>query len=477
MSEEINPTQEQHEILGQVAKTNSNLMVNALAGTGKTSTLKLIEAASPVKPILFLAFGKKNAEDGRKTMASTTKVSTFNSLGHGIWSQAVGKGFKPDVRKTGDIYRQLIADAKPTEKAKLWGVYWPVVEAVGYAKSRGYIPTSHIMHTKRLCAWEDLIPYFDEEPDDFVHQQVDHVLNLSIAAAYKGYCDFDDQIYMPALFSGTFPKFPLVMVDEYQDLNPCNHAMITKLTKSSRLSGVGDPHQSIYAFRGAQASGMSDAVRAYSMTECDLTVSFRCPEAIVRSVQWHVPKFRWAKSGGSVTELDRLDVTNLPTEATFICRNNAPLFSLAMRCLSAGIGVNVSGSDIGPKLVRQMKKLGKEDTPRTALKAAIAEWRAAKEDRGSRTAADTAACMQVFADHGANLGQAIAYAEHLFKQDSGQFYFSTGHKAKGLEYPTVVHLDPWLLSQSDPQDRNLAYVISTRSSDQLYTVNSNDVKV
>jgi superfamily I DNA/RNA helicase len=464
----LNPTDEQLKILDQVAKTNSNLMVNALAGSGKTSTLKLIEAASPIKPILFLAFGKKNAEDGRKTMASTTKVSTFNSLGHGIWGQAIGKCFKPDVRKTGDIYRQIIADAKPSEKGKLWEAYWPVVEAVGYAKSRGYIPTSHVMHTKRLCAWE--------EPDDFVHQQVDHVLNLSIAAAYKGSCDFDDQIYMPALFSGTFPKFPLVMVDEYQDLNPCNHAMITKLTKSSRLIGVGDPHQSIYAFRGAQASGMADAVRAYSMTECDLTVSFRCPEAIVRSVQWHVPKFRWAKTGGNVTGLNRLDVTKLPAETTFICRNNVPLISLAMRCLSAGIGVNVSGSDIGPKLVRQMKKLGKEDMPRTALKAAIAEWRAAKEDRGSRTAADTAACMQVFADHGANLGQAIAYAEHLFKQDSGQFYFTTIHKAKGLEYPTVVMLDQFLIGHNE-QEKNLSYVGATRSSDQLYYVNSGDVNV
>ena len=471
----MQPTAEQLYILDQVAQTDSNLMVNALAGTGKTSTLKLIEAASPVKPILFLAFGKKNAEDGRKTMATTTKVSTFNSLGHGIWSQAIGRGFKPDVRKTGDIFRQIIADAKPSEKGRLWEVYWPVVEAVGYAKSRGYIPTSHVMHTKRLCTWENLIPYFDEEPDDFIHQQVDHVLNLSIAAAYKGTCDFDDQIYMPALFAGTFPKFPMVMVDEYQDLNPCNHTMITKLTKSSRLIGVGDPHQSIYAFRGAQANGMSDAVTAYSMTECDLTVSFRCPEAVVNSVRWHVPKFKSAKSGGLVRELEWLEVTSL-ANPTFICRNNAPLFRLAMRCLSAGIGVNVSGSDIGPRLIRQMKKLGKEDMTRTATKAAITEWQAAKEDRGSKTAADQAACMLVFADHGANLGQAIAYTEHLFKQDSGQFLFSTGHKAKGLEYPTVVHLDPWLLDHADDQDRNLSYVISTRSSDQLYSVNSNDVK-
>jgi len=100
MTEHHTPTPEQTHILDLVRTTDANLMVNALAGTGKTATLKMIEAEATTKPILFLAFGKKNAEDGRKTMASTTKVSTFNSLGHGIWAQAIGRGFKPDVRQT-----------------------------------------------------------------------------------------------------------------------------------------------------------------------------------------------------------------------------------------------------------------------------------------------------------------------------------------------------------------------------------------
>ena len=476
MTEHHTPTPEQTHILDLVRTTDANLMVNALAGTGKTATLKMIEAEATTKPILFLAFGKKNAEDGRKTMASTTKVSTFNSLGHGIWAQAIGRGFKPDVRKTGNLYRQIIDDAKPSAKGKLWEAYWTVIEAVGYAKSLGYIPFAHAMSSRRLADWPAVAARLDEEPDDFIHKQVDLVLNHSIAGAYTGTCDFDDQIYMPTLFAGTFPKFPLVMVDEYQDLNPVNHKMIEKLTTNSRLIGVGDPNQSIYAFRGAFAKGMETAVEAFHMTECDLTVSFRCPEAVVRSVRWHVPKFRWSNTGGTVLDLPSLEIAALSAGATFICRNNAPLFSLAMRCLSAGVGVNVSGSDIGPRIVRQMKKLGPEDTTRASLLERIAEWQAGKEDLGSKVAADQAACMRVFAESGDNLGQALRYAEHLFAQTTGQLYFTTGHKAKGLEYPVVIHLDHWLLGESE-QDRNLSYVISTRSSDQLYRVNSNDVRI
>ena len=110
------------------------------------------------------------------------------------------------------------------------------------------------------------------------------------------------------------------------------------------------------------------------------------------------------------------------------------------------------------------------------LLGAIDDWELEKLAKQSTTAADLAACMRVFASHGENLGQAIRYAETLFAQTSGQLLFSTGHKAKGLEFPYVIHLDPFLLSETE-QDKNLSYVISTRSSEQLYTVNSNDVVV
>ena len=296
----------------------------------------------------------------------------------------------------------------------------------------------------------------------------------SIAAAYAGSCDFNDQIYMPTLFAGTFPEFPLVMIDEYQDLNPVNHEMIRKLTKH-RLIGVGDPFQSIYEFRGAESGGMARAVQTFKMTECDLSVSFRCPRRIVEHVRWRVPKFKWVKEGGEITKVQGaiwLDlIVNAP--ATFICRNNAPLFKLAMRFLNEGHSVQVLGSDIGPRLIATMRKLG-TDLDRAELLAAIDSWLEAREARGSKSAKDTAECMRVFASHGQNLTQAVAYAEHLFAQ-KGKITFTTGHKAKGLEWSTVFHLDPWLCDDTE-QDKNLRYVISTRSSDRLFEVNSEDIR-
>jgi len=51
-------TDEQLAILSAATETSDNLMLNALAGTGKTSTLKLVERAVKAKPILYLVFNK-----------------------------------------------------------------------------------------------------------------------------------------------------------------------------------------------------------------------------------------------------------------------------------------------------------------------------------------------------------------------------------------------------------------------------------
>jgi len=53
----------------------------------------------------------------------------------------------------------------------------------------------------------------------------------------------------------------------------------------------------------------------------------------------------------------------------------------------------------------------------------------------------------------------------------------TVYKAKGLEWANVIHLDPWLVrTNPSDQDRNLDYVISTRSSDRLTEIDSDNIK-
>lgn len=468
------PTVEQSHILSLTSGSESNLMLNALAGTGKTSTLEMIERATKTKPILYLCFNKKIADDASKRMLSTTTVRTFNSLGHRIWASSLGsKKLTLDARKSATILRSMIDETPRRDQGPIWDSFWEVVHGVGLAKALGYIPEGKYPTKPRLISQSSFHSSLEETPDDLTADLIEAVLTRSIAQAYAGNIDYNDQVYMPGLFGGTFPRFPLVLVDEAQDLNPVNHALLTKLIKH-RAIFVGDPWQSIYGFRGAMQSGMAKLGEKFSTSPADLSVSFRCPQAVVEAARWRVPHFKWIKEGGHVESLRELHPDSLPDGAAILCRNNAPLLRTALQLLLAGRSVQVAGSDIGPKLIGILKKLGPADLSQASVLSAIADWEAEKVDKGSTTAGDLAECMRVFASHGTTLNAAVAYAEHLFAQ-KGTIRLLTGHKAKGLEFETVFHLDPWLC-KDDEQDQNLRYVIQTRSMNSLYEINSRDIR-
>lgn len=467
-------TAEQDTILDHAKATDANLMLNALAGCGKTSTLEMIERAAKQKPVMYLVFNKRNADEAAERMLGTTTVRTFNSLGHRIWASAIGKSLRVDTKKTYTLFKEIADEVKGEAARAVWDSYDQVRQGVEMAKALGYIPDGIYPNATRLITQSALHHALDEEPDDLVSDLIDAMLRRSIQLSYSGTIDYNDQIYMSALFGGVYPKFPLTLVDEYQDLSPVNHEMIRRLVGTRRLIGVGDPNQNIYGFRGAKAGGMAQAEAAYNMTPLDLSVSFRCPEAIVRGAQWHVPHFKWLKRGGEVGCRDYHKVEDIEENAVFICRLNAPLFALAFKLIAADRSINIVGTEIGPRLIKTLQKLGDESLSQSATLAAIDEWLAAKLAKNSRTAHDQAECMKIIVRHGDSLGQAISYAEHLFRQ-RGAIQLMTGHKSKGLEFPLVYHLDPHVIGDGQ-QDRNLKYVISTRSSDKLFTIASETIQ-
>ena len=138
---------------------------------------------------------------------------------------------------------------------------------------------------------------------------------------------------------------------------------------------------------GAIEGGMDTLATQYDMTSLNLSVSFRCPRAIVEAARWRVPGFQWIKDGGHVEILDKLDPTSVDDGATVLCRNNAPLFAMAMGMLGAGHGVNVAGMDVGARLIAVMRKLGDEDMTRAQAEIAIDQWLAEKLARESNRCA------------------------------------------------------------------------------------------
>lgn len=217
------------------------------------------------------------------------------------------------------------------------------------------------------------------------------------------------------------------------------------------------------------------------MHEMTLSISFRCAQDIVKNAHWRVPHMRWPEWAklGTVAELNEWGASDIPDNSAIICRNNAPLLKCALTLLRSGRGVHLVGTDLGPQLVKALKKLSPNLLlNREGVYEAIDLWEIEKlkKARDSGTVTDKAECLRVFAGFGETLGEAITYCECLFAA-KGPIQLLSGHKAKGLEWGTTYHLDPHRIpspwakeGEALEQELNVKYVIETRAREALYFV-------
>lgn len=465
----MNPTPEQNAITLAAKSSSDNLLISALAGAAKTSTLVLIANALKSTPILCLSFNRRIATEMQERLPGNCESMTLNSLGHRVWGQALGKRLIVNTAKSYNILKGLVDALPKREKEEAYKSFADTLKMVETGRTYGYVPDSHYPNAARLLSDADFFASLDEEPSELQERLIRQATLASLKQSFEGLIDFSDQILMPALFPCSFPSYPLVMVDEAQDLSELNHAILKKLVRK-RLIAVGDECQSIYAFRGAHSESMKVLEQTFNMRKLILSMSFRCPVSVVEAARWRAPHMQypeWAKPG-AVASPEQWSIEDLPNTATILCRNNAPLFSMAIALLKAGRYPELVGNDIGKGLIKILKSLGEPSLLREPLLGSIDLW---KQDKLKKTrrrgfVEDQAACLTVFANQGATLGEAIAYAEHILSA-KGPITLMSIHKAKGLEWNDVFLLDRDLIRLDYVQEQNLLYVGITRAKETL----------
>lgn len=235
--------------------------------------------------------------------------------------------------------------------------------------------------------------------------------------------------------------------------------------------------QAIYGFRGADVHSMPNLIKMFSMEELRLTISFRCGRKITENARWLAKDMKspaWAIDGEVRRPEGWTAAEILPGDA-IICRNNAPLFAMAIKMIEHGQLPELAGRDLAGPLKKIMKTLGKPNLLRAAAVDALHQWRD-KEMRRAREGArgnieDKFSCLRVILEKTKTLGDAEAYLEHLLTRE-GRVYLMTGHKSKGLEFERVWFLDPGLCRIERDQDANIKYVIETRAKAFLSYVSS-----
>ena len=472
------PTAEQTEIVNAAVESDANMSVIARAGAAKTSTLVLIAEALPQKNLLCLAFNKKIADEMHDRLPPNCESKTLHGLGYKAWWGFVRKKMRVDKSKTYRLLKEQIADIEnQQEKSEAFEFMSETMDFISAAKQQGYLPDAFKGHWRPLINDHDFFAGLPMEPSDLQIDLIKTVLVLSFREALEGNIDFDDMIYCPALCSVSWPSPDVTLVDEAQDLAPINHHILKKIVRNNRLIAVGDPKQAIYGFRGASVQSMNELHEMFKTELYYLTISFRCSKAVTKNAHWLAPDMKspeWAIPG-EVSRPLMWGPDDIKDGDAIICRNNAPLFSVALHLLEAGRLPEIVGRDLSKPLIKILSKLGKDKMPRAAALEALKDWEANQLRRAREGARggihDRAACLRIMIDKTKTLGDAKAYLTHLMNRD-GRIYLATGHKSKGLEYDNVFFLDAFLCRIEKGQDANIKYVIETRAKDRLTYVTS-----
>jgi len=474
-------TEEQEAFFKAVSDGNGSITLNAVAGAGKTTTMK--RASQLVSGALACAFNVKIKKDLEEGMTAAA-VKTLNGLGHGALMKFLNKRqLNLDTKKLGDIVSTVVKEEDLNDD------WMDVLSLARAIKVLGVLPERSPGSGISLLpltddTWEEVIDFadLDSAPSAILLEMAKEVVRRSIAQSFQGLIDFDDQLYIPVLFGAPFQKYPVIFNDETQDLNKIQHKMLQKsLLAGGRLFAVGDPYQSIYGFRGAMQNSMSVLTQTFQSQELELSYSFRCGTEIIKHAQELVPHIKSppGKFAGSVHYHEAWTTKLLAPNTAILCRNNGPMLSLAYKLIRSGIGVYVLGRDLGKGLETLIKKLSADDIKSLALKAKawydteMSKARANRNDSKQQRLTDKYECLITVMEDCQSISDVLKKIHLLFSKESGPIMLSTIHKAKGLEFNRVLFLNhdllykPWAHPE---QERNLDYVARTRAIQELHYV-------
>ena len=280
-------------------------LVIAGAGSGKTRVLTykiawLLERGKepenePIRPwnILALTFTNKAAREMKERIgrlvgveeARYLQMGTFHSVFARILrSEAEHIGFNPnftiyDQTDARSLVKAIIKEMQLDDK-----VYKPssVSDRISMAKNHLLLPQAYAQ-----SAWAR----------DDAQQKRPQVTNIYIRYAERcrqaNAMDFDDLLVQTWLLFKNHEeirqkyveKFHFVLVDEYQDTNFAQQAIVYQLTKErQKVCVVGDDAQSIYSFRGANIDNILNFQSQYTDTKLfKLEQNYRSTQLIVQA--------------------------------------------------------------------------------------------------------------------------------------------------------------------------------------------------
>lgn len=454
-------TPEQAAIIGWSGR---KLVVRAFAGTGKTSTLVRFALANPNSRMLYLAYNRAVRDEAEQKFPFNVECKTSHQLAWPNFGRHYQQRLTGNLRIT-DVARQLNTR------------HWPLARVATITLNAFLGSADTQFGTQHL-------------PDENVRSGLSSEKILAAAqllwresARQDGVFPVTHDVYLK-LYQLSEPdlakRWQTVLFDEGQDANPVTQALV--LSQRCNVVMVGDRHQQIYRFRGAENA--LDAEQLAEAQQLCLTHSFRFGPGVARVANMLLKRqgetLPLVGNGGEDNVVTSLPEQDKSTHIAVLSRTVAGVIGRALEASLAGKKVYWVGGIAGYK-TEELEDLYwfSADMPERMQSPLLArEYRNFEEFESVARATKDAEMNQGLRllDQYFPLPQKLqVMREHAVTDKSqAQVTVSTAHRSKGLEWPVVMLnddfadiTDPLMVDSERTDETNLLYVAVTRAQQTL----------
>lgn len=358
----VEASQYQEAIFENIEKGVGNMLINASAGSAKTTTLvKCIDVIPPKKKTLFVAFNKAIVNEIKIKIGNRKDcvITTFHSLGYSILRENLrfltdsNDGYALNEFKYKTYIKENIDQLCINGETKTLGKkriqYLRNIEDLcDFSRSNLAFTTKEI---KRIADKYGIELIRDEV---FVCNKV-----LLWGKEHIGEIDYSDMVWLPCVLSLKTKKnkFDFILVDEAQDTTIAQSKLVEICTKrGTRVAMCGDQYQMINVWCGADEEAIETFARKSQAKEFNLPISYRCPKKVVELAREYSPNIM-AKEDAIEGEVNYDVSIDAPKSGDMVlCRTTAPLVALHLHYLKINKPSFLKGSEeIGKTYLKYIK--------------------------------------------------------------------------------------------------------------------------
>lgn len=497
------PSEYQQKFFDWVQHGTGNAVLNAYAGSAKTSTMvAAIKLIPKTRKILVIAFNKSIVEELQEKLKEfpNCTIMTVHSLGSSIIRRNFGYRMELDEYKYRNHLKNNFCELSQID-----------CETIDRNAFEDYVDTcTDLIKFSRYYLRQsvsEIKGIADRFNYPIQHDECEVVKKcLDWGKKHLERIDYADMVWLPYEL-GLSPQgnqFDWVFFDEAQDASMAYFDLFKRVQKrGTRCVCAGDIFQSINGFAGAATEVFEKIMNEPNTQIFDLPICYRCDKAIIEQAQTLVPGIQLRDGAGDGQFTDLCHLSEIQPGDLILSRYKAPLLRLYFWLIKRGMNCYVKGSDIGTNLLDRINSveatvIGKDMSDPNGL--LIQLYRRLIDLRNHIMVshsldiwdADLSVPVMSFYDE---ITVLIAIAEKcetieelkdritlIFKDDSEGICLSTIHKAKGLEADNVYIIcrstmppkrakEPWEIQQ----EMNLIYVAITRPRHKLGFIDEKEV--